>query len=164
MNSKLFFLVAISLIGTAFIASAQDYSEDGQEYFIKYLDKKSQIDLISKSLPSVEDCKLVFKGNSAYTYYGFIADMKAELNSIDESNDLFVDCRIETFTTCDILQGKGNYAGGMSSIVDELQPTVVFYAVTYLREKDAEYGSTYKYFVNIRGNWVFFPKPYLISK
>ena len=124
----------------------QDYSSEAKSHFSKYLNTKAQVELISNCLPSIYDCKLVFKGINAFTYFGYIEDMKSKLSELEKiNNKTFVDCRIESFTTYDIRNGKGNYAGGMEKIKDKLQHNVTFYRVTYLKEKDAEFGTSYKY-------------------
>ena len=162
MKTALLFSTCLLALAVHKLAFAQDYSAEAKEHFCKYLDIKSQMNFMKEALPSLDDCKLVFKGKSAYTYFGYIEDMKRQLNPNQQDNETFADCRIRSFTTYDIQQGKGNYAGGMKKIKDMLQPNVTFYRVTYLREKDAEFGVSYKYFVNIKGKWVFFPKPWEI--
>jgi len=145
----------------AMTANAQNYSDQAKIYFAKYLTSKSMTELITKSLPTLDDCKLVFKGQNAYTYFGVIEEMKSKLGAeLQKENETFVDIGIEIFSTQDIEQGKGNYAGGMKNIVDKLQTYVTFYKVELLREKGAEMGVAYKYWVNINGRWVFFPKPF----
>lgn len=164
MKHVLFTLIFISSV-LSLECYSQDYSEEAKAHFGQYLDSKSQTEMIVKSLPSLEDCKLIFQDKSAYTFYGFVEEMKSSLPD-DESNEneVFADCRIETFTTYDIKDNKGNYAGGMKEIVDQIQSNVTFYRVTYLREKDAEAGVSYNYFVNIKGNWVFIPKPWRVLR
>ena len=149
-------------------ANGQDYSIEAKTHFFKYLNTKTHFDLLTKSLPSLDDCKLVFNGSNAYTYFGYVEEMREKLGERTKEDipkeevETYVDCRINSFTTYDIQQGKGNYAGGMDGIKDKLQPNVTFYAVTYLREKDAELGVKWKYFVNIKGEWIIFPKPWRV--
>jgi len=144
-----------------FNAKAQNYSDQAKKYFSKYLTSKSMTELITKSLPTLEDCKLVFKGQNAYTYFRVIEEMKSKLGAeLQKENETFVEIGIATFSTQDIEQGKGNYAGGMKNIVDKLQTYVTFYQVKLLREKGAEGGVSFNYWVNINGRWVFFPKPF----
>jgi len=145
--------------------NAQNYSDQAKIYFTKHLTSKSMIELIAKSLPTLDDCKLVFKGQNAYTYFGVMEEMKSKLSDeLQKEDETFVDIGIETFSTQDIEQGKGNYAGGMKNIVDKLQNYVTFYKVELLREKGAEMGVAYKYWVNINGRWVYFPKTFAAFK
>jgi hypothetical protein len=160
---KITLTLIVSLL-TAITALAQDYSVEAKDHFSQFTDTKSQMELIKKSLPSLAQCKLIFKKKSAYTYFGWVEDMKSTINTTPEKNKTFEACRIESFTTYDIQQGKGNYGGGMEGIQDQIQTNVTFYKVTYLREKNAEFGLSYRYFVNIKGNWVFIPKPWRALK
>jgi hypothetical protein len=155
---KLFttFLIMLSLS-----IYSQDYSEQAKNHFSKYLDSKLFIELCSKSFPTIEECKLVFKGQNAYTYFGYIEDIKSKMaEELKKDSEKFLDIRIEAFCTSDIIQDKGNYAGGMKSMSDKLQNYVTFYEINLLRTMEAEFGVAYKYWVNINGRWVFFPKPW----
>jgi hypothetical protein len=162
MKKQFLILSIISLfILLSFTAFSQNYSEQAKTYFGKYLDSKAMENLFLESLPTVDDCKLVFTGQNAYTYFGYIADMKSKPNTEKQKEpEKFVDLKIESFTTSDIEQDKGNYAGGMKTILDKLQTGVTFYKVDLLREKGAEFGVAHKYWVKIESRWVFFPKPW----
>ena len=160
------FLMQFTFVLTGY---GQDYSKEAKAHFIKYRDTKTHLDLFSNSLPSLDDCKLVFNGLNAYTYFGRVEEMREELDGRtkeeipEEEVETYVDCRISSFTTYDLQQQVGgNYAGGMLEIVDKLQPNVTFYEVEYLRRKDAEHGYTIKYFVNIKGERIVFPKPWRV--
>jgi len=153
-------LVIAILTATQFLFG-QNNSEQAKTYFGKTLDSKAFLELCVKSLPTIDDCKLIFKGQNAYTYYGFITDLKSKFQEeLKKPIEKFVDLKVESFTTEDVQSGKGNYAGGMAKIADKLQPAVTFYKIDLLREKDAEFGVAYKYWVNINGKWIFFPKPW----
>lgn len=142
-------------------AKAQNYSDQAKTYFSKCSSSNSVVEIIVKSFPTLDDCKLVFKGDNAYTYFGKLEDIKSQIGSgVQRENQVFVENRVQVFSTQDIELGKGNYAGGMKSIVDKLQPYVTFYEITFLKVKGAEAGNSYKYWVNINGRWVFFPKPF----
>jgi hypothetical protein len=141
---------------------AQNYSDQASTYFSKFLTSKSMTDLILKSLPTLDDCKLVFKGQNAYTYFGLVEDMKSKIPAEQTNgNEVFVDFRVEAFSTQDLILGKGNPTGGMKKIVDKLQPYVVFYNINLLREKGAEFGVSFNYWVKINNRWVYFLKPWI---
>ncbi len=160
MKKQIFFVSILFLVNT-FNIQAQNYSEQGEKFFSKYLSQKAMTELAFKSLPTLEECKLVFKGQNAYTFFGKIQEFKNLLPTLkNEKNETFAEVDIEVFSTQDIEKGKGNYAGGMKNILDKLQPYVLFYKVEQLREKGAELGVAYKYWTNINGRWVFFPKLY----
>jgi hypothetical protein len=155
--NPLFILIIILSFSTR--SSAQSTAEKAKTHFSKYLTKKSINDLAMKSLPTLEECKKVYKDADAATYSSMIEGMKKEMGTQQITDDeTFVDLSIETFTTKDVLDGKGNYAGGMTSIVNKLKENVTFYKVEQLRQKGAENGVAYKYWVNINSRWVFFPK------
>lgn len=160
MKKTIYILSFITVV--SFNAKTQSYTADGAKYFAEHLTSHGMTELISQSLPTLEDCKLIFKGDNADLYYRAIKNKKNEIaaKTVDES---FEDLRINVFSTQDIEKGAGNYAGGMQNIVDKLQPYATFYRVTMLREKGANYGVSYKYWVNIKGRWVFFPKPWRFS-
>lgn len=164
MKQKIYTMTAIFLMTLVTItASAQDLSDQAKNYFAKHLDSKSMAELILKSLPTLEDCKSVFKKPDAETYFKAIEEMKAKQGTeLSEESEAFADVRIESFSTRDIKEGNGSYAGGMEGIVDRLQPDVVFYKISLLREKDAERGLAFKYWTYLNGRWVFFPKPYSV--
>jgi hypothetical protein len=144
-----------------FLIAAQDYSAQAKIYFSKYQNSRAFIELCSKSLPTVDECKLVFKGQNAYTYFGYIEEVRTNISEqINKESENFADIRIDTFNSNDIQDNKGNYAGGMRRLKDILQGYITFYEVNLLRTKDAEFGVAYKYWLNINGRWVFFPKPW----
>lgn len=154
-------LILMTLI--AMSTKAQDQSEQAKTYFSGYLDSKSMAELLIKSLPTLEDCRLVFKGKDAETYFQAVEEMKAKQGTeLSEESEAFADVKVESFSTRDIEQGNGNYAGGMEGIKDKLQSDAVFYKVSFLREKDAERGLAFKYWLHLNGRWVFFPKPYSV--
>ncbi len=157
-TTVIFLLTLVSLT-----ASAQDLSDQAKTYFAKHLDSKAMAELILKSLPTLEEYKSVFKEPDAETYFKAVEEMKAKQGTeLSEETEAFADVRVESFSTRDIKEGNGNYAGGMEGIVDRLQPDVVFYKISLLREKDAERGLAFKYWGYINGRWVFFPKPYSV--
>lgn len=157
MNRK--FLLSLIMPFMASISiHAQDYSAQAKEYFKKFLTPKGRIDLI-KHLPTLEECKMVFVGADAYTFYGAVEDMKKALAEESKRDTAaYVDISIESFSTQDIDLGKGNYAGGMTKVRQKLQPYIIFYRVNLLRTVGAQSGPGMKYWVCINGRWVYFPK------
>jgi hypothetical protein len=163
-------ICTIILTALTLSLTAQDYSELAKVYFSKYLDSKSFSELTSMSLPTFEECKLVFKGQNAKIYFDYIDEMRIKMedelkkrtfeDELKIELETFADIRIESFCTADILQGKGNYAGGMKKLADKLQKNVTFYEINLLRTVEAEHGVAFKYWVNINGRWVAFPKPW----
>ncbi|MBK6833927.1 MAG: hypothetical protein IPG89_06490 [Bacteroidetes bacterium] len=155
-----------SLIILLFCASSI-FAQDATKQFSTTKSKKEMLTLISKSMPTLEDCKAIYKTNEdAEFYFKFSEDMKTKLSEeiAKTEDEKFVDISFETFTTEDIAAGKGNYAGGMTKLNGKLKPAITFYKVELLREKGAEYGMSYKYWVYINSKWVFLPKPYSAFK
>jgi hypothetical protein len=159
MNRKIHpITIAIMLsVISALSLNAQDYSEAGKTYFRQNILNKGPEALI-RHLPNLEDCKLVFNGTNPYTYYGFLEEMKKNWQENTQSDTShFVDVLVSCFSTQDIDQGKGNYAGGMTKTRPKLNPYVLFYKVTLTRKLGDDYGNSMKYWVNINGRWVYFP-------
>ncbi len=140
------------------ITFAQDYSEQAKGYFTKFLEPGSRKELINH-LPTLDECKMVFTGLDAFTYFGI---MEAARQSFTEEFKMdtakYVDVKVTCFSTQDIDLNKQNYAGGMRNARNRLQPYVLFYQVSMLRTVGAFGGSSLKYWVFINGRWVFFPK------
>lgn len=136
---------------------AQNYSEQGKLYFSNYLSTASMTDLISKSLPTLDDCKLIFKGKYAYTYYGMLEEAKIELAKyLNQESKSFEDLNLNAFSTQDIELGQAKYASGiLKENLGNLQPYVIFYELEFLKTKGDTAGSSYKYWVNVNGRWVF---------
>lgn len=150
-------IILCALIQPGQSAFAQDYSEQGNIYFSNYLSISSMTDLISKSLPNLEDCKLIFKGKYAYTYFGMIEELKAEFaNLTKQENRIFEDVNLYAFSTQDITLGQAKYCSGiLKDNLENLQPYIVFYKLEFLESKGDEAGTSFKYWVNINGRWVF---------
>lgn len=142
-------------------AFGQNYSEQAKSYFGNYLDSRSISNLYMKSLPSLEDCKLVFTDQNADIYFNYVEGIRSKLQDLQQVEfTKFIAVRVESFTTSDILNGYSNFDGGMKNIVDKIQPNVVFYKIDYLKQRDAEAGVAYKYWLKVNDRWVFFPRPY----
>jgi hypothetical protein len=157
----------ISLIVILVFSASNIVAQDAAKQFTNVKSKKEMLTLISKSMPTLEDCKAIYKTKEdAEYYFKFSEDMKTKLSEelAKTEDEKFVDISFETFTTEDIAAGKGNYAGGMTKLNGKLKPAITFYKVELLREKGAEYGMSYKYWTFINSKWVFLPKPYSAFK
>lgn len=161
MKNKFFFLSFLLI--SVFTMSAQDAAKQ----FTNAKSKKEMLSLISKSMPTLADCKAIFKTNEdADFFFKFSEDMKTKLTEeiAKTEDEKFVDINFETFTTEDIAAGKGNYAGGMAKLNGKLKPAITFYKVELLRELGATSGMAYKYWTFINNKWVFLAKPYSAFK
>lgn len=103
-------LLSISLwIFASVKLHAQTNSTLATNYFDNYLIGQKMVELCAVSLPTEEECKLVFKDSNATHYYGFIEYMVNNLQGITEKDtNVFIAVRVDTFTTEDVLVQKGN--------------------------------------------------------
>ena len=153
--------VTLTGLSLSQLAFGQNNSAQAKNYFSKYKDKKTFTELCIKSLPTLEECKLVFKGQNAYTYFGSLEDWKKVLNAeLKKQPETYVELIVQSFTTEDIQRKKGNYAGGMQNLSDKLLQDITFYNIDMLKEKGDKDGVNYQSWVNINGKWVCFPKPW----
>lgn len=148
----------LGLLAAAFVC-AQQTNETAKEHFKKYLDGKLYADYAVKSLPTLEECKMIFSGTNADSVFSFTQQMKSKMSG--EGAETFVDVRAESFTTEDMNAGKpGEYTGGMKRIAGKIKPNITFYKISYLRTVGAERGMAYNYWVYVNKRWVFIPKPW----
>jgi len=146
-------------------AKAQKTAEEAKKHFSDYKTTQTITDLIKLSFPTLEECKVVFKEQDAKAYFDYIQTMKEQMNTTPQKEgETFVDIGIETFTTQDIKDGKGNYAGGMTNVLPTLNDNITFYKVEQLRTVGATSGMSYNYWIFIKDRWVFFPKPWRLFK
>ena len=158
-------ILAGLLVFTLTAWKAHINTSDPKAYFGNYLNQKSFVDMAFRSLATPEQCRQVFTDSAARIYSDAMIKMKTAYDTtsaIGTASETFVDVDYEKFTTENVLAGKGNYAGGMAGIKSLLKPGTTFYKIELLREKGAEHGMAYNYWVNLEGQWVFFPKPWKV--
>ncbi len=150
---------------------AQDKSPTADTFFSAGLHKMTREILFVSSLPTLEECEMIFKPESAQryfagtrTYHKKIIDylVMRGLAEVDATQD--VKFEVDTFTMKDILAKKRNYAGGMQMIMEHYLPDLemTFYSVAYMDEETDIYGTRYNNFVYLNERWVFMPKPWRI--
>jgi len=152
---------------TAFNSIAQNHEQNAKEYFNQYLNNKDQFRLIARSLPTLEQCKTVFKDEYASIYFNFVSKIHEQINAEIEKIDYeeHVDCTIDLINTNDLKPGNNSYTGGMDEYMHVFNPNVIFYRLTYLFEDNSQsHDSIYKYFVNIDGDWLFFANPGIVFR
>ena len=140
----------------------QTDAEKAKIYFSQFADSKAVIEFCARSLPTLEECKMVFKDEYAGKYFASLEHWKTELTEETKNNTIkFYGLKITLFTAEDVRQDKGNYASGMKSIVNELQPNVTFCNFNMQQNAgDEGYGINYQSAVYLNGRWIFFPKPW----
>ncbi len=158
INHKI--LIFITIFSFNFLYS-QDYSKEAKTYFENYLSKKDFIDMLYNSFPTIEDCKLVFNRQDAYTYYGFIEDLKRKFKRVNQKNNnqSFYKIEIASGSTNEIIRDADKNSQGMEGIADKLKPNVIFYAVKVFSSENDKQGDYIRYFVKINSKWVYFYKP-----
>lgn len=136
----------------------------GKDYFINFLNSEIWYKWFLESLPSIEECKVVFTESNAHIYFGIVTELKKMLKTenLGLENKRFLDFRIESFSTQDIKEDKGNYPGGMKQIIDKIHSGITFNRIIFLNEPNDEHGHSLKYFVEVNNRWVFFPKPWRV--
>lgn len=131
-------------------------------FFDQYLTTESQFKLIEESIPSLEECQLVFEGDNAKVYFEKIQSVKKEIQQIrsEVPSEQFARSSYERFTSNDAKSKDKKNSFGMHRIAKRLKPSITFYLITYEDEqgKDSKF-SPFKFFVNLNGKWLFFPKP-----
>jgi len=154
-------ILIIAFIFSSNFLYSQDYSKEAKNYFENYLSKKDFIDMCYNSFPSIEECKLVFKKQDAYTYFGFIEDLKRKFKRVNQKsiNQSFYKIEIVSGSSNEIIRDADKNSNGMHGIADKLKPNVIFYAVNVFLNEDDKQGNYIRYFVKINSKWVYFFKP-----
>ncbi|HEY1039109.1 MAG TPA: hypothetical protein VGF30_06870, partial [Bacteroidia bacterium] len=96
---KTLFLHLTLLIFITSHTKAQKTAEEAKAFFNDYKTTVTITDLIRHSLPTLEECKVVFSGDNAKTYFNSLEEMKAKMNEPIKEGETFVDIGIESFTT-----------------------------------------------------------------
>jgi hypothetical protein len=162
MKKTILIVLCLLLLQSINNLHGQDNSELAKKYFSKYHNNKAITELCLKSLPTLEECKLIFKGHYAIVYYSSLEDWKKKLNEQLTKEDIkFTNGRVEYFTAEDIEHKKGNYPLAMQVLENKLQPGVAFYDIIMLKNKGDKSGVDYKSVVYLNGKWIFFPKPWI---
>jgi len=143
-------------MGANIVALSQNLTPDAERFFRQFRLKSEVNAYVSKNFPTLEQCKYIFRGNVAYTYFAKLSELKE--STLSKSEDQYLDVKIESFSTSDLICKNGNATPGVKGR-DIFLPDVIFYEVTFLKQKAASLGISYKYFVNINGRWIMFPKP-----
>ena len=150
----------ILLIG--FSSYSQQKKDPVNKYFDQYLTNKKIFNLIEKSLPTLEECKLVFTGENAKTYFDEIQEVKGVIKNIVSKlePETLTESSYRAFNSNDTKKDNGKSYYGMSEIKDVLKPNITFYHITYKDSNGSDSRfSPFKFFVKLNGKWLFFPKP-----
>lgn len=151
------------MIISVIAGSGQIYEEQAKTVFSKFKNTTEVAQYIYYNLPTLEECRYVFKDAIADTFYNKINASKVTLEQLKEiPEQTFEGVKIQTFSSDDVIAERGNTNGGMTGIKNVFRPGIIFYKVSFLKKKEDEYGIAYKYFIFINSRWVFFPKPYAI--
>ncbi len=145
----------------------QDSKAEVEAYFGQYLNNRAQLELIAVSLPTLDQCKQVFKGENAITYFKFVSKLDKEI--LEKMSGLDYEehakCKVDAIKTDDLGEENTNYDAGMHEYAEVLKNDITFYQLRYFFENGEEaYNSTYKFFVNLEGEWVFFANPGIVFR
>lgn len=154
-------LVTLTLFLTQ-LSFGQNNTKDAKQYFLNYLDYKSQTKMVFNSLPTLEECNYIFKDEYAAMYFEYSKALKqkgykkVKKNKRYKTNRVNTNCTIQAFNSSEIINDKN---GEKYKLKDILKNNIQFYRVTYHNKKeDTKIGTRYSDFVNINGKWVFIQK------
>lgn len=145
--------------------SFSTFSQEKNEvtkFFDQYLTYKAQMEMIEKSIPTLEECQLVFIGDNAKVYHDAIQSFKKEIQKmkVEVPDETFVKSLYEDFSSNDAKANNKKSTFGMHRIAKRLKPNIQYYMVSYVDQNGTESRlSPFKFFVNLNGKWLFFPKP-----
>ncbi len=137
---------------------SQNYSADAKAFFKQFKSVGEVNKYCLGHLPSLNDCKYVLKGNSAYAYYAKIDELKDSISHLEKINSGFREIKVVSYSTSEIICKNGDAAKGVKA-KDVFQSDVILYEVSFLENAGDVSGTSFKYFVNIKGVWYMFPKP-----
>lgn len=156
-------ILSLLMIISVISGYGQINEEQAKSFFSKFNNTTEVAQYIYYNLPTLEECRYVFKDTIADTFYNKLNALKVPFEQIKEiPEQTFEGVKILTFSTDDVIAERGNSNGGMTGIKNVFRPGIIFYKVSFLKKKEDEYGIAYKYFIFINSRWVFFPKPYAI--
>ncbi len=165
MNKKprLFLYTSIFIL-TIINCYSQSAENEAKDYFNQFLNSKAQFELISKSLPTLDQCQMVFKNEYASEYFDYMSKFKEEIKEYSQKIELekHIDCKVETINTSSLNDTK---TSNMNEYSHVFKPNITFYRLTYiLKNGEESVRSLYKYFVNADNKWLFFPNPAIVFR
>ena len=144
---KSFILTALLVLTTLFSAYSQDYTASAKKYFAGVTNSSQMADLIAKSAPTIEECRLVLTEDWVWKGYGNIQDnMANELKKMKALNESYSSFEVKVYT-CEQI---GNACG---TIFNKL---VTLYGAEF--KKNSGGTQYYSFWVNVNGRWVYMPR------
>jgi hypothetical protein len=146
------------------VVFGQNYKEQAAVFFNTFKKESTVQQYIINNLPTLEECKFVFKDNIADSFFAKITALRREVPDNMQLPDQSFEggLKVTTFTSDDIIAERGEVNGGMLEIKEVFHPGVIFYKISFLKKKGDEHGLAFKYFVFINCRWIYFTKPYEI--
>ena len=127
-------------------------------YFSTFKDSKDLLGNCLKSLPTLDECKLVLKSPDCLTYYQYVQKVaKSAKEEATKSNETFANSKVRSFTTEDLKKGSPIATGGMNKISGKFLNKVTFYDVKFLKKKEDDAGIKSRYWVYLNEKWIFLP-------
>jgi hypothetical protein len=140
-------LTALLVLTTLFSAYSQDYTASAKKYFAGVTNSSQMADLIAKSTPTLEECRLILSEDWVWKYYGNIQDnMANEIKKMKALNESYSSFEVKTFTC----EQMGDACG---KVFNKL---VTLYGAEFKQNSGGK--TQYNFWVNVNGRWVYFPR------
>ena len=155
-------LIAVFFLLVGSSLHAQVTNAEAESYFKQFMDRSQQAIEFSSIVATKKQLKKVFKRKDVKKVSAFYGEQMEEAKDPGSKN--YAQVRIVNFSSEELKEGTKKSTPGMNKIADRVKPGVIFYQVTYYKRPDAKLGLSYKYFIRVKDEWVFLPKPWRAFK
>lgn len=155
-------LLSAAFVFTCVTAKSQNYSDAAISFFKKFKTIDAVEAYALQNFPTLEDCRYVFKGNAAYTYFAKVTEGKKVAANDAKNVETFGDVKVESLSTEEMITNNGKNTEAVNFIKERFQPNVMFYMISLRKDKNSDAGNEFKYFVFLNCRWIMFPKPMIV--
>lgn len=146
-NIKKNFIAVLLVLFSFFNSHAQDYTGSAKKYFSGVTTSSQMADLIAKSAPTIEECRLILSEDWIWKYFGNIQDnLPIEVKKMKALNESYSSFEVKVITC----EQMGDECG---KVFNKL---VALYGAEF-KQKSGE-STSYNFWVNVNGRWVYFPR------